>query len=485
MNLSVLLVSSPSTLVERYGVLAAAGSTQPSFGLACLAAVVEELGVKVLVVDAAAENLSVEKAFSEITRLRPRVVGISATTSGIVAAGKLGAKLKSFDHDIITIIGGCHVTALPAETLREFPSLDIAVIGEGEKTLVALLDYLSSDGTLPQNMPGTAVRDGDSVRVNPRPPLIGSLDELPLPAWSRVRNFPGIFRPSPSRARRHPSASVVLTRGCPNKCYFCDRSVFGNRCRSYSPAYSVRMLEDLVNNYGVKEVMVEDDTFIVSKKWGIEFCERLINSSIDLSWSCLGRADRVSPEILSLIRRAGCWHISYGIESGDASILEAMGKNLEIAQIEQAVRWSRAVGLRVKGFFMVGFPGESENSLKATCALAKRLQLDDISVMQLTPFPGTELYAKAGQTGTMSGHWDMMTTLNTVFVPNGLTKESLEVARARMLREFYLRPHIIGRKFFQTLSSPRASWDMIRALVALIRLLIERVGVSLNHMLRK
>jgi radical SAM superfamily enzyme YgiQ (UPF0313 family) len=245
------------------------------------------------------------------------------------------------------------------------------------------------------------------------------------------------------------------------------------------------MLEDLVNNYGVKEVMVEDDTFIVSKKWVTEFCERLINSSIDLSWSCLGRADRVSPQILSLMRRAGCWHISYGIESGDASILEAMGKNLEIAQIEQAVRWSRAIGLSVKGFFMVGFPGESENSLKATCALAKRLQLDDISVMQLTPFPGTELYAKAGQTGTMSGHWDMMTTLNTVFVPNGLTKESLEAARARMLREFYLRPHIIGRKFFQTLSSPRASWDMIRALVTLIRLLVERVGVSLHHMLRK
>ena len=124
--------------------------------------------------------------------------------------------------------------------------------------------------------------------------------------------------------------------------------------------------------YGVKEVLIEDDTFIISKSKTMEFCERLIADRVDITWSCLGRADRVDPQLLRLLKKAGCWHISYGVESGDPEILKRVHKNLDIAEIRQALAWTREAGMWTKGFFMVGFPGETHATLKATRANWKK-----------------------------------------------------------------------------------------------------------------
>jgi radical SAM superfamily enzyme YgiQ (UPF0313 family) len=172
--------------------------------------------------------------------------------------------------------------------------------------------------------------------------------------------------------------------------------------------------------------------------------------------------------LLGLMRRAGCWHISYGIESGDPEILTRMNKRLDLDQIRQAVAWSRDAGLRTKGFFIVGFPGESTESLDRTRELAKSLPLDDISVMQMTPFPGSELYHMAAQWGEFDRDWRRMTALDTVFVPHGFTREGLEAARGRMLSEFYFRPAIVARHAAEVLRHPRLLWDMLKGLRALL-----------------
>ena len=316
---------------------------------------------------------------------------------------------------------------------------------------------------------GTAVREGENVTTNSPRALIQSLDDLPLPAWSLLEGFPFKFRPSPARIKRWPCASIVLTRGCPNQCVFCDRSVFGNRCRAYSPAYAMDLMKDLRYHYGVKEILIEDDTFIVSRQRVQEFCERIISEKIDITWSCLGRADRVNPELLSLMRRAGCWHISYGIESGDPAILKGMKKNLDIDQIKRAVVWSKEAGLYTKGFFMVGFPNESEMSLFATLSLAKSLPLDDISVMQLTPFPGSQLYETAEQHGQFERDWRKMNTIDTVFIPQGFSKKDLEAARAKILREFYMRPGIIIRQLGRVARHPRVSLSVLKGFLSFLR----------------
>ncbi len=469
MSLSVVLTTSPVKVSERYGVFAGAASTQPSFGLVSVAAAGRETGAQLRVIDSAAENLSVDAAFRAIMRLDPDVVGISSTTCGIVAAGELAASIKKTLPQVVVALGGPHVTAIPEETLREFPAIDVAVVGEGEVTFSELLRGLHAKREVPEDLHGIGLRRNGVVQVNQRRPLISDMDELPLPAWSLLRSFPKAFRPSPGRVKRYPCASVVLMRGCPNTCLFCDRSVFGNRCRAYSPARAVTILRDLVKNYGVKEILIEDDTFFVFKHWIEEFCQRLIAEKLDITWSCLGRVDRITPALLKLLRRSGCWHISFGIESGDPNILSAMNKRVTLEQIEQAVRWSKDAGLVTKGFFIVGFPDETRESLDATRKLATSLSLDDISVMQMTPFPGTALFAVAEQMGRFDRDWTKMSTLETVFVPNGFTKEALEKARARILREFYFRPRIFVQKGLHALLHPRVGWHMLKAFASLVR----------------
>ncbi len=468
MPIRLALVSSPISIGERYGLFSGAANTEPSFGLVCLAAVAQEAGATVRIVEASSQNLSVEQTQKEILRFEPDLVGITATTAGIVAAGVLAQSLKEMRPGIINLIGGCHVTALPEETLLTFPGFDVAVLGEGEETLKDILCHMDKGRDALQGVAGTAVREGKKVRTNLPRPLIRNLDDLPLPAWSLLGGFPRKFRPSPSRIKRWPCASIVLTRGCPNQCVFCDRSVFGNQCRAYSPEYALGLMKDLRYHYGVKEILIEDDTFIVSSQRVRELCERIISEKMDITWSCLGRADRVSPELLSLMKKAGCWHISYGIESGDPDILKGMKKNLNIEQIKKAVHWSKEAGVYTKGFFMVGFPDESEASMSATLSLVMSLPLDDISVMQLTPFPGSQLYDTAEQYGEFERDWRKMNTLDTVFVPHGFSKRDLEATRAEILRKFYLRPSIIYRQIRRVALNPRVALSLFKGFFAFL-----------------
>lgn len=455
MTVRLALVSAPVNQRDRYGDFAEAGSSEPSFGLLCLAAVARQAGATVKVVEASARGLDPDSTLQEVLAFSPDCIGFTATTSGIHAVGGLAARLKTLLPRVLTVIGGCHATALPEETLETFPGFDLAVLGEGEETLREILARLVSGDRLPANIAGTAIREGAAIRRLPARPLMVNLDALPLPAWDLLEGFPGLFRPSPSRIRRWPCASIVLTRGCPNQCVFCDRSVFGNHCRAYSPEYAVRLVRDLYDRHGVRELLIEDDTFVIVKARVREFCERIIDQKLRLSWSCLGRADRVDPDLLRLMRRAGCWQISYGIESGDPEILKSMHKRLDLDQIRQAVRWSREAGLRTKGFFIVGFPGETPASLECTRRFACSLPLDDISVMQMTPFPGSELYAMADQVGTFNRDWRQMNVINTVFVPRGLTQEDLESARSQLLKEFYLRPGVLARQIGHIACHPR------------------------------
>ena len=472
MDLKLVLTSSPVSLSERYGKFCGAANTEPSYGLVCLASVAQRVGANVLLVEASAENLSIDKTLRRILEFEPDAVGLTATSMGIEAAGQLAERLKLQNSRLVNIIGGCHATALPKETLQTYRGFDLAVIGEGERTLVEILKRLAEKQTLPMGMKGTAERNREEITIHPPRPRIENLDELPLPAWSLLRGFPTAFHPSIARAGRWPCASVVLSRGCPNYCTFCDRSVFGRKCRAYSPSYAVELIKELRYTYGVKEILIEDDTFFISQVHLRELCERLLADKVDVTWSCLGRADCVDLDLLTLMRRAGCRHISYGIESGAPLILKAMNKQLGLEHIRKAVEWTKTAGIRTKGFFIVGFPGETPETLKASREFAKSLSLDDISVMPFTPFPGSELYAVADRYGEFEGEWRKMNLVNTVFIPQGFTKEDIESAQIRMIREFYLRPGIIVRQFVHLLKHPRAALAIFLGVLTSLRAVI-------------
>jgi radical SAM superfamily enzyme YgiQ (UPF0313 family) len=242
--------------------------------------------------------------------------------------------------------------------MERFPAFDIAVVGEGEMSLVELLRALRTGRPL-AGVSGLVIREGEGLRETGRRPFIADLDTLPFPAWDLLEGFPERYLPAPFKVQQLPAATLVTSRGCPNTCIFCDRSVFGSSCHAYSAEYVVRQMVELHRRYGIREFSFEDDTFVTFKVRLKEICERLIDLQLDISWSCLGRVNHVTPENLRLMRQAGCWQISFGIESGSAEVLALINKRVTLDQVHQAVRMSREAGIRPKGFFILGHPGET------------------------------------------------------------------------------------------------------------------------------
>jgi radical SAM superfamily enzyme YgiQ (UPF0313 family) len=458
---------------ERYGSLAGAGSSLPSLGILFLAAVTRQGGYQTGLADAAALDLPSDELLSRVSAASPDVLGLSATTFSIYHAAAFARRVKEQFPDIKVIIGGPHVSAAPLETMERFTEFDVAVIGEGENTIIELLTALDAGSPLDQ-IQGIVVRQGEKILSTGRRAFITDLDQLPYPAWDLLEGFPDRYPPATFKVKKLPAASLVTSRGCPNRCIFCDRSVFGSNCHAFSTEYVVGMIRHLTTQYGVREFSFEDDTFITFKKRLHAICQEIISLGLDISWTCLGRVNSIDPESLALMKRAGCWQISFGIESGNQEILTTIHKNVTLEQIRKALHLCRKAGILSKGFFIVGHPGETRETLAQTLDFALDLPLDDISATMLTPFPGTEIYDRAAEFGEFDRDWARMNLLNTVFIPYGLTREILEQAQRDMLRRFYLRPRIILGYLSRLATNPA----MLKGLIAGFRALFRSTGKS-------
>lgn len=438
---------------ERYGALAEAGSCLPSLGILSLAAMTRKEGFSTALVDASALSLTEEALFQRVEAEQPDVLGLSATTFSIFHAARFAELVKKQMPGMVVLIGGPHVSAAPHETMDRFPVFDIAVLGEGEATVANLLRAMKEKTSL-ADVPGLLLRDGGKLHMTQRRFFLTDLDRLPYPAWDLLEGFPEAYRPAPFKARKSPAASLVTSRGCPNRCIFCDRSVFGTSCHSFSAEYVVGMIRHLGERFGIREFSFEDDTFVTFRTRLVDICRGILKLGMDISWTCLGRVNAVDRETLKLMRQAGCWQIGFGIESGSQEILTTLRKNVTLEEIQRTVALCRDVGILSKGFFIVGNPGETRETLSQTLDLALKLPLDDISVTLLTPFPGTEIYKRAAEFGEFDSDWAKMNLLTAVFIPRGLTAAELERARKEILRRFYLRPRIVGGYLQRLIRNP-------------------------------
>ncbi len=470
--LNILFVTPPLSLEKRYGSLAGGGSSSPSLGILMLAAVARHNDFDSTVIDASALELSEQELLHRITTLTPDIIGISSTTLAIGNANALAAAVKRQFPSIITVVGGPHATAIPVETLERFSSLDIAVVGEGEETIAELLAAFQNNTPL-ASVSGIAYREGDKIHTTGRRPLISNLDALPFPAWDLLEGFPEKYLPAPFKVRNLPAATLVTSRGCPNSCIFCDRSVFGTACHAFSAEYIVTQMTDLHQRYGIREFSFEDDTFITFKKRLTSICQQLTALQLDVTWTCLGRVNHITAENLALMRRAGCWQISFGIESGSQKILDIVNKGITLDQVRQAVQLCRAAGIKAKGFFIMGHPGETAETLRKSRDFALELPLNDISVSLMTPFPGSELYDRAAEFGTFDANWENMNLLNAVFVPHGLTRENLEDAQKELIRRFYLRPRVVTDYTMRLMHRPSLARGFWNGFTSLLRNMVK------------
>jgi radical SAM superfamily enzyme YgiQ (UPF0313 family) len=440
----VVFVNPPLSQQERYGVKFKAGGQTPPTGLALLAAVCREKNYSVGLVDAACLGMDFEQAADKILSYHPKYVGVTAVTISLFNAMDLIKSLRSKNPDIKIIIGGPHITAAPVETVERFGCFfDIAVLGEGELTIIDLLDALEKNRPLSE-VKGIAYPDEKNklVFTSPRE-FIDDLDSLPLPAWDMLPNLAKYYTPPAHTVRKFPAALIVTSRGCPGLCTFCDNKVFGRRLRCHSADYVIDMIKHLQKKYGIKEIQFRDDNFLVFKKRTIELCNKMIEQKMHVVWSCAGRVDMIDPEILALMKKAGCWQIWYGVESGSDEILKSIKKNTNQEKIRKAIVDTKKAGISAGGFFMIGMPGETEQDIKKTIDVLLKLPLDEFHISHLTPFPGSEIYMSAAQYGYFDNDWKKMSGWKTIFVPKHLSKEKLTYYSNQAFRRFYFRPRII------------------------------------------
>ncbi|GAF69972.1 unnamed protein product, partial [marine sediment metagenome] len=343
----------------------------------------------------------------------------------ISTAARIAKGIKAKNKDIVTIVGGPHITVLPEQVMSSYPDIDIGVIGEGEITIAELLESIKRNTSL-DAVKGIVFRSNGNLKITEPRPFIKDLDALPLPAWDMLPDLLKHYQQSASRIDRLPCMSVATSRGCPFKCIFCARNVFGNVTRAHSADYLIRMAGHLKKEYNIKSITFEDENFVCFRKRLTEFCQRLIKEDLDITWDCCSHVSGVNPEILDLMKKAGCWQINYGIESGSQRILDFIKKGTNLRTIERALKMTRQAGMITKGYFIMGHPTETLESIQETIDFIKKIDLDIFQMSFMVPFPGTELYDIGSQYGECRIDWDKMNIWTPLYIPNGLTEEDLK-----------------------------------------------------------
>ncbi len=384
---------------------------------------------------------------------------------GVFLAKSLGAKTMAF---------GTHVTPMTMETMRPFPALDFVLRGEPEMTLRELIDTLEGkspsnprvakmlrETSKPQvrrigaqtvadefpaveaespyaNILGLAWRNDTEIVINPDRPFIPDLDDLPIPLHERLpldkQRMPMI---------KGPFTFIVTSRGCPAGCKYCIKHV------SYQNSVRVRSAENIVEeleylgSLGITNIHMYADLFTVNRDHVVSLCKLIIERGLKIRWTCNSRVDYVDEEMLSLMGQAGCWLISWGIESANEMILKRARKGYKKEQAFKALKWAKAAGIKNWGYFIIGLPGETEESIQETIAYAKELPLDIALFHIAAPYPGTPFFYDVVENnwfrpGTKWEEVDM--DQSTVLDYENLTAERLEYWQKRATREWSLRP---------------------------------------------
>jgi radical SAM superfamily enzyme YgiQ (UPF0313 family) len=484
-SVDILLVNPPSPdgdlwirSQHRVGRRSRENMIWPQVSLAQLAAIlVPEYTVEI--VDCIATRMGWPEFERLLEQKRPRyyLTQVTAPTLrndmyGVFLAKSLGAR---------TIAFGTHVTPLTLETMCPFPALDLILRGEPEMTLRELLDTLegrkpsdlrvvkmleetslradhgpwttddgpspaeaSSPGTKDDRRPalagiaGLAWRDGGEIVSNPDRPFIPDLDDLPMPLHELLpldrQRMPMI---------KGPFTFIVTSRGCPAGCMFCIKHVsYQTSVRLRSPQLILEELQRLAG-LGTHHVHMYADLFTVNREQVVELCRLIIESGLAVKWTCNSRVDYVDEGMLRLMGQAGCWYISWGIESADERILKRVHKGYRKEQALQALRWAKAAGINNWGYFIIGLPGETEETIRETICYAKELPLDIALFHIAAPYPGTPFFFEVVENGWFrpGTHWEEVDMdQSTVLDYPGLPAERLEYWQRRATREWSLRP---------------------------------------------
>jgi radical SAM superfamily enzyme YgiQ (UPF0313 family) len=409
----------------------------PPLGLAYLAAVLDQDGYEIRIIDCPVCQMDHEKLKADLVSFEPSLIGIGSMTPTIESAFKSASVAKEACPDAKVVIGGPHVTFRDRETLAEEPAIDVVVRGEGEVTLLELAKQLPSLTKL-ENIKGVAFRKGDQIIQTPNRLHIQDLDELPRPAYKYIPI-------EKYRILGRKLLPIMSSRGCPFQCSFCVASqMFGAGFRARSPKNVLDELEWLRDEYGAEGISFQDDTLTFDRKRILEICNGIIERKIHLPWGCGTRADVVSKEVLAKMKKAHCDEVCFGVESGCQKIRDALKKRVSTEQIENAIKWAKEAGIFVTLSLILGYPGETKETLQQTLDFVRKVEPDDVWLCHATPYPGTELRALVESNGwKMSNDWTLYNTMHPIFEDPLLPAEEIAKMRKTFYDKFYSPRYVL------------------------------------------
>jgi len=405
----------------------------------------------------------IEANAEAVLATEPDLIGFSATTSSFMDAVDMAAYIRRKRPRARIAFGNVHVTAIGAPILDFFPEIDCLCIGEGEG---AMLDL--ANGVAPREVPNLIYRDeAGHSRINPRRARILDLDELPFPAYEKLAGFPhGYHLPLFSYEKRW-GATMITSRGCPYTCSFCDRTVFERLYKYNSPQYVFEHFRYLRDRFGVHHINIYDDLFTASARRTRELCERLIADPLGVNFNCAIRTGHADAELLALLKRAGALMVSLGIESADSAMMERHKAGVSLDAVRETVEQIHAAGLRAKGLFIFGLPGETPETFRKTSDFILGLDLDDMNMTKFCPLYGAPLWDEcaAGHEGDFDEDWRLMNCMNFVYKPAAFaSRAEMDALYNWHIQRFYgSKPY--RRRFAHKLWGHRWSlWHLIRHL---------------------
>lgn len=459
-----ILLINPSYL-GSYG-SAKASITNPIFptlGLSTIAAIALQRGHEVDILDLSFRPYDWQLVRAEIVAKGPDVVGITATTPLMNQLRDISVLCKDISKDILVVGGGAHVSAMPRESMHE-SMLDLALTGEADLTFGEVCD-----GRDPRSILGLYYRDpAGNIAYTGQRPLIENLDDLPMPAWHLYD--PGEYKDRMSRllARTPPVTMAEFSRGCVFKCDFCaSKMTMALGYRKKSPERCAEEVKTM-HRLGWREFMLADDIFTSDHAWAVRVCEKIAAAGTGMMWSCTNgiRVESADDRLFRVLRKAGCYRVSFGFESGNDEILKSFGKGGK-ATVEQgkvAVRKARAAGIDANGFFLLGLSPDTESSMRDTIEFARALELDMLKFGIAIAFPGTPMFNDYVKEGLVrSFDWDQyhIYTEHPLFAHRHLDYDTiLRYMTLAYRRAILTNPSFLWRRTLRGIRTGEFFWDL-------------------------
>lgn len=464
--MKVLLVSPALRNMDVYQVRAR--GCMPPLNLMYMAAVLERAGHAVRILDLYAEGLSDAEFLARAREFGPELAGFATYTASFDMAAAGARLLKKEFPGLKTAAGGIHASYLPAQCLRG-GDFDCAVVGEGETTMLELAGALAAG----KNIEGVAglvlLKDGKPF-ATPQRALIEDLDSLPEPAYHLI-NLSNYYLGITRAVSTAPAASVLTMRGCPYQCTFCSHHYgYGGRIRKRSPRLVVAEMKKLYDQYGAREFQFEDPSFTCDPGHVKEICRLILESGMKISWNCNVRANTASEELFAAMEAAGCRRALLGVESGSQEMLDRMKKGITLDAVRKTMALARRHRMRVNAAFILGTPGETEETARQTNAFARELDPDYVMFSVYIPSPGGELFDGLAAEGRLDLDKVYGADYITVYSEREPMVEMSAVPAKKLLRlmeeytrGFYLRPAYVFKRL-RTLLLPgeisRVAWGV-------------------------